>query len=198
MHEKAKRGSLKGRTCKVDGCDSEMRCREMCLRHYLQFIRHRVITPGVKEKSIPPERRFWSFVTKGSNDECWIWNGSRNKYGYGKIRTLTAQLFAHRLSYEMHKGPIPDGQIVRHMCHNPPCVNPAHLLVGTYKDNSDDKFRAGRGQFNEDHPRTKYSNEVVAKIRSFNGSYREIAKVFGISEGQARNIRNYTHRPPLK
>jgi hypothetical protein len=81
-------------------------------------------------------------------DRCWPWKGSRMPVGYGVFMVsntprLTAR--AHRLAYELSVGPIPRGLCVMHICDNPPCVNPAHLRVGTLVENNADRELKGRG-----------------------------------------------------
>ena len=88
--------------------------------------------------------RFWSRVRR--SDGCWEWIGVRTVKRYGRhTEPLTGRkLRAHRLSWEIHFGPIPDGLCVLHHCDNPPCVRPDHLFLGTDKDNSVDRVRKGR------------------------------------------------------
>lgn len=78
--------------------------------------------------------RFFNFVRIGGADECWPWEGCRQRQGYGNLAGGASKL-AHRVSYELHKGQIPTGMMVLHSCDNPPCVNPKHLSVGTAIDN---------------------------------------------------------------
>ncbi|MBV6425512.1 MAG: hypothetical protein NAOJABEB_03333 [Steroidobacteraceae bacterium] len=88
-------------------------------------------------KRIPPAQRFWKHVDTSS--DCWLWTGYRLPAGYGyigpSIRGEKHQL-AHRVSYELANGPIPDGLVIDHLCRNPPCVNPAHLEAVTHQQNT--------------------------------------------------------------
>lgn len=83
--------------------------------------------------AIPVEAKFWSKVIKG--DGCWEWVGSKNGGNYGKLGVSGTTIYAHRISYELHKGPIPDGMHVDHICRNRSCVNPDHLRTVTNKQN---------------------------------------------------------------
>lgn len=87
--------------------------------------------------------RFMSYV-KTNLAGCWIWNGSQTNKGYGKCRHNYGTVDAHRMSYRLFVGPIPTDKIVRHTCDVKLCVNPAHLLLGTYLDNMKDAKSRGR------------------------------------------------------
>lgn len=81
--------------------------------------------------------------------ECWLWTGACDRHGYGKFQVgfggrAQKHYRAHRFGYEALVGPIPEGKVVCHSCDNPPCVNPAHLWLGTMKDNTQDMYRKGR------------------------------------------------------
>lgn len=89
------------------------------------------------------EQRFIKKVNKTEN--CWIWIGARDTFGYGAMTVNKKNVNSHRVSYELFNGSIPEGLFVRHTCHNPACVNPKHLIVGTHRDNMRDMADSKRG-----------------------------------------------------
>jgi len=91
---------------------------------------------------VPVEDRLWCRVM--IIGECWEFTGSRSDDGYGSIRLEGSMQKAHRAAYQIVHGEIPAGLVVMHTCDNPPCINPAHLVLGTVADNNRDRHAKGR------------------------------------------------------
>lgn len=122
---------------------------------------------------------------------CWVWMGSKNKQGYGSMRIGRETILAHRASWEMHNGPIPEGYgyhgtVVMHKCDNPSCINPNHLMIGTQSDNMKDMSKKGRNVKGKDARQISVlNNQQVSEIKSMlqntNTSIRSIAKIYNVS-----------------
>lgn len=82
-----------------------------------------------------PAQRFMGFVHPEPNTGCWLWGGAVNWRGYGRFGNEGGHVGAHRFSYEMHRGPIPDGLQIDHLCRVRCCVNPDHLEPVTNAEN---------------------------------------------------------------
>lgn len=118
----------------------------------------------------PLEERFWEKVAKngpikpGMSTPCWLWTAAKDGGGYGQLGLGTEKLGkAHRISWELHNGPIPVGKCVLHRCDLPECSNPEHLFLGTQKDNAEDRETKGRGgQLSGDrHPARRHPEHLA-------------------------------------
>lgn len=136
------------RTCSVPECTKPHAANGYCGMHYNRMKRHG--STDVPPPSGPTmEQRFWAKVNKNGSvptraphlGPCWEWTGAKSNAGYAKFYIDGHYLGSHRVSYEMHTGPIPAGHEVDHECHNPGCVNPRHLRSATPKQNAE--YRSG-------------------------------------------------------
>lgn len=141
--------------------------------------------------------RLMARSVKNSETGCWEWSGCRNKAGYGRLSDGHGNtMYAHRQSYEVFKGSIPNGHLVCHTCDNPSCVNPGHLFSGTVQENSDDMVRKGRqntdGMPGEKHGRATLTNAMARKmaeeIRVTCTPIQDIAKKYGVSNHVAYQL----------
>lgn len=111
-------------------------CSKICLQRH----------PSTHPTPKPITERLWRHVDK--TGECWKWTaakvGGKMSMGHGVMRLQDRNVLVHRVSWELHFGPIPDGLCVLHRCDNPPCVRPDHLFLGTKADNTADMMRKGR------------------------------------------------------
>ena len=139
-----------------------------------------------------PDLRFWSRVAVGQSDECWPWLGSRDPQGYGHLRACGEYVTAHRFAYRLAVEPIPDGMFVCHHCDNPPCVNPAHLFLGTNAENVHDAMAKGlMRRAGEENPNAKLRDVDVLAIRAraaAGETQGRIAAEFGLTRGWVNAI----------
>lgn len=91
------------------------------------------ITP--MDWSLESEKRFWAKVDRRGSDDCWEWTASKCRLGYGQVKINYRHLLAHRVAYELVRGPIPEGLCLDHLCRNRGCVNPSHLDPVTHREN---------------------------------------------------------------
>lgn len=150
--------------------------------------------------SAPIHDRFWSKVQKG--DGCWEWVGTIGANAYGVLAVGRKHVYAHRLSWELHYGPIPDGHWVCHRCDNPRCIRPDHLFLGTHDDNMADMRAKGRsGPKNrpermargERNGYAKLTAERVIEIRNRREggeTLASLATAFGLSTSHVHRLVN--------
>lgn len=131
-----------------------------------------------------PEQRFWKFVVKLGNDECWFWSGVKDTSGYGKFSIKSKRIGAHRYSYELaNNQKIPTQKVVMHTCDNPTCVNPNHLKIGTYSENAIDMVRKNRSRI------CFLTEEQVLKIKDSDLLVKDLAKQYDVSTSCIRDIK---------
>jgi hypothetical protein len=116
-----------------------------------------------------------------------LWRGPRWTQGYGQIKASGQRYRAHRVSYILHVGPIPDGLIIRHSCDTPPCCQPAHLLTGTYGDNNRDRAErdrtiAPRGTSQHMSKLTEPDVHAIRLLSTQGVPQRAIARQYGVSQ----------------
>ena len=133
------------KTCSIEGCAKPARTRGWCTMHYTRWKRHGDTSVST---NAPLPQRFWAKVNRREAGACWDWTASLSAQGYGQLavkingkRTVTT---AHRISYSLHFGPIPDGKHVDHRCRNRRCVNPSHLRLVTPGQNNQNHSGARR------------------------------------------------------
>lgn len=148
-----------------------------------------------------PEQRLIRQTRK--TPTCWVWTGRRQTNGYGVISVKGKPVPAHRLSYTLYRGPIPEGMFVCHHCDTPLCVNPAHLFIGTHLDNVQDMMRKGRhvprkNVHGERNPSAKLTDAQVIAIIDDPRPDIHIAKDYGVSNvaiGLIKRGEKWKHLP---
>lgn len=186
------------RPCTIAGCTRlDMKIiRGMCTTCYGRWLLDGKPTvprsPVRMSPKLSPEEKFWHYTDKRGSAECWLWTGSLSKgYGFFTVKGTRARVPAHRFSWELHNGPIPDGLLVRHkVCDNPPCVNPAHLDVGTHGDNSRDMVDHNRSTAGERHGNAVLTEDDVREIRARRAkgeTYTQISRALGLAKNSCRN-----------
>ena len=160
------------------------------------------------------KRRFWKKVCK--TDDCWEWTSCLNNRGYGRFRnpllsTKQKRTFAHRFSWELAYGAVPNNLLVLHRCDNRKCVRPDHLFLGTFQDNAIDCVEKGRHQAianpecylrGEEMSKRlrgrivppimigkKITREHAEKIRKSSKSARALAREYSLHESSIYKIR---------
>lgn len=142
--------------------------------------------------SLADQRRFLSKIKRGP--DCWEWRAARRPGGYGAFQVRGRTVKAHRIAYDMLKGPVPASMDVCHTCDNPPCCNPEHLFLGTHADNMADCKSKGRTQKGrgETHSRVKLTENDVRQIRLLYGRVRvkDLASKFNVKASTICNIQS--------
>ena len=190
--------------CKYEGCQGKAVGWGYCQKHYRRYMKYG--SPEARKYDQEPmEVRFWHFVDKKSEEECWNWTGNKRGNGYGQFsvgKKSQGSEGAHRISWRMHNSnkEIPKGWHVMHKCDNPSCVNPSHLTIGTAKQNTQDMIAKGRKRTvspkGEGNGKSLLNEEQVRLIRSSTLSHAAIARELGVSPNCVRGVRigrTWTH-----
>ena len=144
---------------------------------------------GLTAESLPAHvvRRFWRGLPSGPG--CWEWSGARSR-GYGYINSRYAKQQAHRVSWVLHFGAIPDGLLVCHHCDNKPCVRPDHLYLGTIADNTRDAGERGLMSKGTARHNARLDPDLVIALRQRRGegvSWKRLAREFSVNATTIRH-----------
>ena len=182
--------------CSIHGCLklAAWRSATLCRMHKSRLSRLGTTKLPAKKLHLSTlEHRFWKKVIKNGplpascpeRGNCWTWTGATLPWGYGKIGEQGKTPSAHRTSWEIHFGPVPDGMFVLHYCDNPPCTNPAHLFLGSNGDNRHDSVAKHRHAYGSRFPQSKLTPELVRTIRrlySASALQRDLALLMGVTQ----------------
>lgn len=135
------------------------------------------------------EKTFQIKYSVNSISGCWEWN-KVNKQGYGRFYFSGTSIFAHRFSYLLYKGNIPENYVVRHLCNNPKCVNPNHLAIGTTADNMLDKVLSGRQAKGNEHGMSVLTEAQVKEIYQSSLSNYDLADQYNTTPQMISFIRS--------
>lgn len=181
--------------CTIPRCTKKHAANGLCQAHYGLLRKHG--DPLHKDRptfGMTIEQAFRHYMPDSPPpapspvEGCWIWQGPTHGSGYGTFRSEGVERKAHRTSYELFNGPIPDGMLIRHTCDVRNCVQPGHLIVGTIADNNRDMMERGRNRqpHGSRNGSSKLTEAQVVLIRREYASKRisqqSLADRFGVTQ----------------
>ena len=176
--------------CSIEGCEKEHASRGYCQTHYMRWRKHgdatKVSRVALRGKSL--DERFECQVIR--KDGCWDWTGHKDSRGYCRIMVDGKIELAHRVSWQMTCGKIPENMVVCHRCDNPSCVNPEHLFLDTQWGNLADMRAKGRDNqpCGEANGNSSLRREDIYYIRASRKKPSELADHFNMTPTGIRRI----------
>ena len=128
---------MSGLQCSFAGCSKRPTSKGLCSGHNAQRLRGKALAPLLPKSQGTITEKYEAAVIR--REGCWGWGGTFHEYGYGLISKYGRYYRAHRVSWELHNGPIPDGMEIDHICHTPECTKPAHLRLATKSQNMENR-----------------------------------------------------------
>jgi hypothetical protein len=180
-------------TCCIQDCGKKVLAKGMCAMHYSRNKKYGDPTKGASKqmRGATLQERYHAYAGK-TESGCWSWQSFRDPQGYGRLNIDNKPVLAHRISWELHNGPIPEGMHVLHECDNPPCTNPAHLFLGDQVANNADMMAKGRHNpghvYGESHGCSILTENQVRAIRGSGRSASVLSTQYGVSRRTIRDI----------
>lgn len=201
-HYQQEKKRTETRICSIDGCAKSQFARTWCTTHYTRWRNFGDPLAEVSRSGVGMnlEEAFRFYMpgeppaAPSTAEGCWDWTGGRLTTGmqYGTVKVFGKTWVAHRASYTIFHGEIPDGLLVRHTCDRPVCVQPAHLVLGTDQDNANDAKERGRRPRGEKASSAKLTEDAVRTIRARhrlgNVTYVELGAEYSIAANTAKAI----------
>jgi hypothetical protein len=193
-------------TCCIKYCEEPAIHNGLCVNHHR---RNQKYGSPVATKIVAWARnrlsyaeRFWLQVQKTDDDGCWLWQGSKDRDGYGVFKSEHEGIRynkAHRFSYAINCSPVPSLMQICHRCDVPSCVRPDHLFLGTSAENQADKWAKGRGRapFGETHNWAKLSEAEATAILNDPRPYVVLAAEYNVAPATIGSIKQRVSWPHL-
>ena len=162
---------MASRICDIPDCGAAHLARGLCGRHYARWLRHGDPEGGSRRRFGSPEEAFLNSIER--KGDCLIWVGALNNHGYGQVWDGGKVILAHRYAWEREHGQIQPGMLVDHTCHNPPCVEVAHLRPATVSENNSNHQGASRNNKLGVRNVSRARGGFVAEVRKDGVKYRK-------------------------
>jgi hypothetical protein len=174
--------------CRIEGCGGKIFSSALCSKHYNRLRTTGTTDDGPRARK-PFAQRLWEKIDKRGENDCWPWVGNTVSLGYGQLSLYgrpSTPIRSHRAVWEQVNGPIPEGMVVRHTCHNRACCNPGHLVLGTRYQNVQDMWERESGA-----PKgfASLTDDDVIEIRESKLSRQELAAKYNVTPKHIYAIR---------